>query len=310
MIKAVKLVAMGVSALCAGPLLISGSANAQYYDYGPGPGGPVYGGPPPAGPMSGPPGQGVRLSQYEVHDLVRGLGYRRISEPVLSGRHYMVTALDEGAPVAIRVDAYSGRVVDVQPLIYGRAAPGGYYPPEAPFPGGPARAARPAAPASVPLPPSRPFALEGEPEMVPEASSQGVPEVDAGPGGGEVPVAAPDAPQYPSAQGQWNDALPAQDDSGPAPQIVTPEVESVPPADVQQSTPESPKPAPQVAAPANPASPAAANGGAPAPPVVVTPAVPPPVAGKSVPDVGAGVSTPGGSSAGAASVLSRPPASR
>lgn len=308
MIKAVKSVAKGALALCAGALLMSGSANAQYYDYGPGPGGSVYGGPPPAGPMGGPPGRGVRLSQYEVHDLVRGLGYRRVSEPILSGRHYMVTALDEGAPVAIRVDAYSGRVVDVQPLIYGRAAPGGYYPPEAMPPGGSARTARPPVPNSAPLPPSRPFAREGEPEMVPEASAQSVPEVGAGESG--APVAGPAEQQYPSAQGQWNEALPAQDDPGPAPQLVTPAEQGVPPNVVQQPAPESPNPAPQAVAPASPASPVGANAVAPAPSVVAKPVAAPPPVARPVPDVGAGVSTPGGATAGTASVLSRPQASR
>ncbi len=231
--KAGKAIAMGRIALCAGALLMSGSAFAQYYNYEVGPGGPGYGGPPP----SAPSGRAARLSQYEVRDLVRGLGYRDVSEPVLRGRQYVVTATDEGAPVAIRVDAYSGRVQDVQPLVYGRAAPEGYYPPEALPPGqnrGGGRTVRPPAP----LPPARPYAPEG---MDGGMAVQLPPEAVTPDSEGYVPEAAPE-PAY-----------------GAPPQVFTPQPEGQPavamPPQQARATPAVPAPshAVQQAAPVQPA---------------------------------------------------------
>lgn len=267
--QAVKGAGLGCVALCAGVLLMPGSVFAQYYDDPIRPGRPVYGGPPPTSS-----GRAVRLSQYEVRDLVRGLGYRRVSEPVLNGRHYVVTATEDGAPVAIRVDAYSGRVVDVQPLIYGRGAPEGYYPPEAVPPAqgrgrgqgqGQGQGQWQSGRGPVPLPPARPEALPYEGDVATPAQPGAVsPDPE-----GYVPEIAAD---------------PAQ---GEPPHISTMQPQEQAERPVEQAQPQA---VPQV----TPAAPARTVAAAQPP----APALPQ--------DIGAGVGTPATGSAGTASVLSRP----
>ncbi|MGQ3674796.1 hypothetical protein ACT6QH_04775 [Xanthobacter sp. TB0139] len=149
--------------------------------------------------MTPPGGSGMRsgrmLQPDDVLDLVSNLGYRNMSWPALVGRHYALTGFMDGAPMTLRVDAYSGRVVDVRPLEYGRG-PRGYYPPEAPMPGdgaGAARAPAPARPRIAPLPPPRP--VEATAPAGPPAGMPATPALSAGAPVGEAAASAPASQQ-------------------------------------------------------------------------------------------------------------------
>ncbi|MFG1361210.1 hypothetical protein V5F67_19785, partial [Xanthobacter tagetidis DSM 11602] len=102
----------------AASLALAAPAGAQVYYPGPVP-----------GPYVVPPRPGyVMLPPWEVRNIVRGMGYWRISQPQLSGRIYTVAAVDEEGPVVLRIDGFTGRVIAARNLTGG---PPPYVPPPA-----------------------------------------------------------------------------------------------------------------------------------------------------------------------------------
>lgn len=236
--------------------------------------------------MTPPGGAGSRagrmLQPDDVLDLVSNLGYRNMSWPALVGRSYALTAIMDGAPMTLRVDAYSGRVVDVRPLEYGRG-PRGYYPPEAPQPGAGRSSTRESAsarPRVAPLPLPRP--VEATAPSGPQAETLVTPAVpSAMPEGAVVPDAS-GVQQPVSPQAEPQQSAPEQPGTG---QVVAPDAVS------EQAVPSS----------KSPSSPA---------PTSVTPSAPiaPEGSRGQGANVGAGVgAATSKGAAGTASVLSRPP---
>lgn len=189
---------------------------------------PVYA-PPPRGPL-----QYVMLPPAEVRRRLQNMGYWQISRPELSGRTYVLTAVDNEGPVSLRLDAYSGEVLAARPL--SALPPGAGRPPLVPPATVNAAPAQPPRMApSAPLPPVRPpeadLALAAPPP--PPASPH---DAATGAAGGAVPaVAAPSAsvPAAPAASAPV--AVPSPGPSpGPAP---APVLEVAGPAGAGSATP-------------------------------------------------------------------------
>lgn len=264
-----------VPAFFLGAALMPAAASAQVliYEgpYGPPPG--YYGGRPPV------PRYPI-LAPREVMNIVREMGYWRVSVPRLAGGTYVVTAADEEGPVVLRINAATGQVLSARGINGGPtiAVPSGPPPHREASPGAPPRSAPPPvarlAPApspSAPLPPPRP----------PEAS---VAAVTPAPNDVPAPNAAPAAPLSPQATAPAN----------VAPSVPTPSGAAAP---ATSAAPANPSPPPAAPAPTPPKpQEAQANPAAQAPQG--------PVSRKA----GTGTGTPGASSAGTASVLSKPKA--
>lgn len=278
---------LAVPALFLGAVLIPAAASAQVliYEepYGPPPG--YYGGQVPSRVPRYP-----ILAPREIMNIVRGMGYWRVSVPRLAGGTYVVAAADEEGPVMLRINAATGRVLSARSVNGGPtiAVPSPQPHRQAPPSAQPRSAAPPVArlapnPApGAPMPPSRP----------PEAS---VTAVTPAPGDVPAPGAVPAAPGTPPAA---------------SPSAVSP---SASPAAPQATAPASAAPSaqtPSVAAPpaattSAPASPVDAS----AKPVVSQEAQanPAPTASRGPVNRKAGTgTTPGSASAGTASVLSKP----
>ncbi|MFG1369689.1 hypothetical protein V5F33_18390, partial [Xanthobacter tagetidis] len=157
----------------AGPLALAAPAGAQVY----------YPAPPP-GPYAAPPRPGyVMLPPWEVRNIVRGMGYWRISQPQLAGRIYTVAAVDEEGPVVLRIDGFTGRVIGAR-TIGGGPPPVSGPPPYGPPSYGPPPSVQ--APPAAPKPPkvaARPTVVPLPPPKPPELMEASAP-----------PVAAPQAP--------------------------------------------------------------------------------------------------------------------
>lgn len=272
-----------LSGILAGTVLSGlGAVSAQaqyYYPYPPPPPGPVY---VPA-PAYGAPVYGM-LPPGEIRAIVRNLGYWQVSRPSLQGRAYVVSAVGDGGPVALAVDAFTGRVsplTTVSGPTYG-PPPATY----APMPRPPAsQAARtpPATPPAQPSPKRRPADVQtAKPDVgvpIPPAPGAAIP---AAPATAAPDSAATGGPATPPPAGQ---PIPS---AQPAPQ--TPAKTGAAPGAGQAIPPAQTPPA---QAPAAQAAPAPAQQAAPAAqaPATRTPA--------------AGTATPGDVPAGSASVLSR-----
>lgn len=188
-------VALGLALLPA--TLLPAGAQMRMYE---GPYGAPYGAPSYGYEVPGqiPP----RVPRYsmlpprEVMAIVRGMGYRQVSLPRLSGGFYVVTAIDEFGPAALRVNAVTGRVVSVRSIRGGPSIAAPDAPPPsraaapAPRPSAPpvARVSPPPAPASAPLPPPRP------PEAAVAAVTPAPPPEPAAPAPATAPAAAPGNP--------------------------------------------------------------------------------------------------------------------
>lgn len=183
MLRALATTRIGCAALGAA-LLFSAPAGAQALIYE-----GQYGGV----PRYAPPAYAV-LAPGEVRNIIRNMGYGRVSVPRLVGPVYLVAAVDDEGPVTLRVDARTGRVVSaytarntptiVAPAPYRPAPPAPRTARVTPPAAAPSAGAPPAMPAftPAPLPPSRP----------PEASMAAVTPAPVAPP--VPPVAAPGAP--------------------------------------------------------------------------------------------------------------------
>src|SRR5262249_42696768 len=99
-------------ALMALGLVSAGTANAQFYYYGPGFYGHRYVAP------GLPPGQIMRI--------VRSAGFAPLTGPVRRGPNYVVAAVGSEGQVRVVVNAYAGDIVAVRPML--AAAPPGMVP--------------------------------------------------------------------------------------------------------------------------------------------------------------------------------------
>lgn len=300
----------------AGPsFFLAAPAAAQYYR----PGDDL----PPRVYVPGPPAGYQMLPPWEVRNLLRRMGYSRVAPPHLSGRIYAVSAVDDEGPVILRVDAYTGRVLDAR--VIGGRGPTIVMPAEPPPRGVPsAPSSKPHVASrtspSAPLPRPRPAQASGPsqtaaavPGPVPaDAAATPAPEVAAVP---KPAASAPAAPPVAAANAGAEKPAPGASPSGAvATQAVAsanpaaPAPAAAPSQPSASKTPQSANSAAQGAASPAPVTPATVAAPAAKPATVAAPAAKPaqPVQAQSKgTGTGAGSATPGGSSAGSASVLSR-----
>ncbi|MFG1477794.1 hypothetical protein V5F53_03915 [Xanthobacter sp. V4C-4] len=181
---------------------------------------PVYV-PAPRGPL-----HYVMLPPAEVRRRLESMGYWQVSRPVLSGRIYTVTAVDQEGPASLRLDAYSGEVLAARPLralppVAARPAPvPGQIPAPPPVAIGSAPRPAPAAPLPRARPPEAGLAFSAPAPMVtppPPETAQG--RVPATPAAVPGQAAAPAGPSSSAVAGSPVPAAASGPAVGPAPPL-------------------------------------------------------------------------------------------